>query len=202
MAEICCEVASDGEAAPDCVPSSVAARRRRLEVRSFKLIADVTVTSAEQARKRQKTASPVVLLQCGDTVESCSKPLLIEKKKDDDAFSGEERKNPVLLAGDGRKDPLEVPSSPLVIQDRCPRFGTSSVCGRRRDMEDALSTVPAFFRRPAWNSGAGFHFFGVFDGHGCSHVSRLAEANTLAHRYPFPTVEFIPLIGVRNVRSG
>ncbi|KAF3787146.1 putative protein phosphatase 2C 24 [Nymphaea thermarum] len=170
MAEICCEVASDGEAAPECVPSSVAARRRRLEVRSFKLIADVTASAAERARKRQKAVAPVVLLQCGDTIETCSKPLLIEKKGDD-AFSGEERQDPVLLPGEERKDPLEVPARPSVVKDRCPRFGTSSLCGRRREMEDALSTVPAFFRRPAWNSGAGFHFFGVFDGHGCSHVA-------------------------------
>jgi len=44
-----------------------------------------------------------------------------------------------------------------------PRYGVTSVCGRRRDMEDAVTTRPGFIQ--------GHHFFGVFDGHGCSHVA-------------------------------
>ncbi|CAN6289912.1 unnamed protein product [Urochloa humidicola] len=44
-----------------------------------------------------------------------------------------------------------------------PRYGVTSVCGRRRDMEDAVTARPGFIR--------GHHFFGVFDGHGCSHVA-------------------------------
>lgn len=47
------------------------------------------------------------------------------------------------------------------------RYGVTSVCGRRRDMEDAVSARPAFL--------PGHHFFGVFDGHGCSHVSVCAS---------------------------
>lgn len=43
------------------------------------------------------------------------------------------------------------------------RYGVTSVCGRRRDMEDAVSIRPEFL--------PGHHFFGVFDGHGCSHVA-------------------------------
>lgn len=42
-------------------------------------------------------------------------------------------------------------------------YGETSVCGRRRDMEDAVSVRPEF--------PPDHHFFGVFDGHGCSHVS-------------------------------
>ncbi|KAM0862396.1 hypothetical protein ACQ4PT_045285 [Festuca glaucescens] len=43
------------------------------------------------------------------------------------------------------------------------RYGVTSVCGRRRDMEDAVSIQPDLL--------PGHHFFGVFDGHGCSHVA-------------------------------
>lgn len=43
------------------------------------------------------------------------------------------------------------------------RYGVTSVCGRRREMEDAVSVRPEFL--------PGHHFFGVFDGHGCSHVA-------------------------------
>jgi protein phosphatase 2C len=54
-----------------------------------------------------------------------------------------------------------------VDPDRCPRYGVSSVCGRRREMEDAVSVRPDFL---TGSSSSRSHFFGVFDGHGCSHV--------------------------------
>lgn len=46
-----------------------------------------------------------------------------------------------------------------------PRYGVTSFIGRRRDMEDAVAVRLGFCRRRG-----GVHFFGVFDGHGCSHV--------------------------------
>ena len=49
--------------------------------------------------------------------------------------------------------------------ERLPRYGVSSVCGRRREMEDAVSIRPDFLP-----GASKHHFFGVFDGHGCSHV--------------------------------
>jgi protein phosphatase 2C len=59
---------------------------------------------------------------------------------------------------------VEKPPSEL---DRMPRFGVSSVCGRRREMEDAVSIRPDFLP----GASKKHHFFSVFDGHGCSHVS-------------------------------
>ncbi|KAJ1690295.1 hypothetical protein LUZ63_014450 [Rhynchospora breviuscula] len=50
--------------------------------------------------------------------------------------------------------------------DQSPRHGMSSVCGRRRDMEDAVSVRPNFVE-----VGCAYHFYGVFDGHGCCHVA-------------------------------
>ncbi|CAN6320539.1 unnamed protein product [Urochloa humidicola] len=50
-----------------------------------------------------------------------------------------------------------------VMRGPAPKYGVTSVCGRRRDMEDAVTARPGFIR--------GHHFFGVFDGHGCSHVA-------------------------------
>ncbi|KAM0922792.1 hypothetical protein ACQ4PT_005958 [Festuca glaucescens] len=55
--------------------------------------------------------------------------------------------------------------------DRCPRYGVSSVCGRRREMEDAVSVRPDFLSGGSSRS----HFFGVFDGHGCSHVATTCQ---------------------------
>uniref|UniRef100_A0A0E0L3C7 protein-serine/threonine phosphatase n=1 Tax=Oryza punctata TaxID=4537 RepID=A0A0E0L3C7_ORYPU len=54
-----------------------------------------------------------------------------------------------------------------------PRYGVTSVCGRRREMEDAVSIRPDFLRGST--SSGKHHFFGVFDGHGCSHVARMCQ---------------------------
>nr|CAB3481812.1 unnamed protein product [Digitaria exilis] len=52
-------------------------------------------------------------------------------------------------------------------------FGWVSVAGRSREMEDAVSLRPAFCT--SWLDGSPIHFFGVFDGHGGSHVSTLCR---------------------------
>ncbi|KAL6619119.1 hypothetical protein ACP70R_034258 [Stipagrostis hirtigluma subsp. patula] len=51
-----------------------------------------------------------------------------------------------------------------------PRYGVTSVCGLRPEMEDAVSIRPDFL-----SSSGRHHFFGVFDGHGCSHVARMCQ---------------------------
>jgi len=52
-----------------------------------------------------------------------------------------------------------------------PRYGVTSVCGLRREMEDAVSIRPDFLHGGGASSTSGkHHFFGVFDGHGCCHV--------------------------------
>lgn len=57
-----------------------------------------------------------------------------------------------------RDDDNESPTT-----DVSPRYGVSSVCGRRREMEDAVAIHPSFSEHSQ-------HYFGVYDGHGCSHV--------------------------------
>ncbi|CAH8360702.1 unnamed protein product [Eruca vesicaria subsp. sativa] len=52
--------------------------------------------------------------------------------------------------------------------DDAPKIGTTSVCGRRRDMEDAVSLHPSLLLH---KKSENLHFYGVFDGHGCSHVA-------------------------------
>ncbi|CAN6337404.1 unnamed protein product [Urochloa humidicola] len=54
-----------------------------------------------------------------------------------------------------------------------PRYGVTSVCGLRREMEDAVSIRPDFLHG---GGGSGkHHFFGVFDGHGCCHVAKMCQ---------------------------
>lgn len=59
----------------------------------------------------------------------------------------------------------------------CPPHGLVSVCGRRREMEDAVAAFPSLVHFPpipalrAVTEEAPLHFFGVYDGHGGSQVS-------------------------------
>ncbi|RWW85885.1 hypothetical protein BHE74_00005406 [Ensete ventricosum] len=97
----------------------------------------------------------------------------------------------------GSSSPEHTVAAPeeLDMFDRFPRFGMVAVCGRRRNMEDAVSIRPDFVggdrRIPARH-----HFFGVFDGHGCSHVGyRPYSAPTLFPHYSrlFSDLLFCPL---------
>lgn len=63
-------------------------------------------------------------------------------------------------------DPMTLVIEPMT--ELSPRYGVSSVCGRRREMEDAVAIHPSFSSRN--NSEYSQHYFGVYDGHGCSHV--------------------------------
>ncbi|KAG5237543.1 Protein phosphatase 2C family protein [Salix suchowensis] len=55
-------------------------------------------------------------------------------------------------------------SESVKLEEEAPKFGMTSVRGRRRDMEDAVSIQSSFTTKNT-------SFFGVFDGHGCSHVA-------------------------------
>ncbi|EER96576.1 hypothetical protein BDA96_02G180800 [Sorghum bicolor] len=50
------------------------------------------------------------------------------------------------------------------------KHGAASVAGRRREMEDAVSVREAFALAEGSHGGRR-DFYGVFDGHGCSHVA-------------------------------
>ncbi|KAK1394230.1 Protein-serine/threonine phosphatase [Heracleum sosnowskyi] len=58
-----------------------------------------------------------------------------------------------------------------VSPDKCPKFGLASICGRRRDMEDFVAVHPSFCSKVKGDASE-FHFFAVYDGHGCSHVAK------------------------------
>lgn len=59
-----------------------------------------------------------------------------------------------------------------------PLYGVTSICGRRPEMEDAVSTIPRFLQSSTnslldgrFNPLSTAHFFGVYDGHGGSQVN-------------------------------
>ncbi|XP_019151203.1 PREDICTED: protein phosphatase 2C 37-like [Ipomoea nil] len=126
-------------------PSSEGARRRRMEIHQFRFVAaDVTVAPpSENGRKRKRVEVSPVYAE-GESEEK----KVVKKNKD----SGSPES--VVFGG---------------VTDEA-RFGITSVCGRRREMEDAVAIRPFFSRKPDGNSND-LHFFGVYDGHGCSHVA-------------------------------
>ncbi|KAL0688481.1 hypothetical protein Bca4012_088158 [Brassica carinata] len=79
-----------------------------------------------------------------------------------------------------------------------PLYGVTSICGRRPEMEDAVSTIPRFLQSPTnsmldgrFNPQTTAHFFGVYDGHGGSQVANycrermhLALAEEIAKENP------------------
>ncbi|KAJ6803541.1 putative protein phosphatase 2C 30 [Iris pallida] len=145
MAEICCGVVTGADSTADvCEPSPRSARRRRMEVRRFKFVAGVETMEipGDLSRKRQKLESPT-------------------KERGNGGDEGESSSTLNLQL-------TQVGSSSR--SDLCPSYGMTSVCGRRRDMEDAVSIQPDFLGTGSRVSTK-YHFFGVYDGHGCSHVA-------------------------------
>ncbi|KAI4322109.1 hypothetical protein L6164_021829 [Bauhinia variegata] len=167
MAEICCGVVSENET----TSGAREARRRRMEIRRFKVVEgvgmDVGVAQKESHsdEKRQKVqlGSPSLSRVCENAVENCAT----------DTEKGLVVVRPETLE---KQIPGVVPFNvtlPLQVSVRDngehPKFGVASVCGRRRDMEDAVAIHP-WFCRDHQTIGE-LHYFGVYDGHGCSHVA-------------------------------
>ncbi|CAA0382060.1 unnamed protein product [Arabidopsis thaliana] len=150
MAGICCGVVGETEPAAPVDSTSRASLRRRLDLLpSIKIVADSAVAPPlENCRKRQKRET-VVLSTLPGNLDLDSNVRSDNKK----AKSAVTNSNSVTEAESFFSD--------------VPKIGTTSVCGRRRDMEDAVSIHPSFLQRNSENH----HFYGVFDGHGCSHVA-------------------------------
>ena len=159
MAEICCGVVSDGETSTQCQPSSRVARRRRMELRRFKFVAEMSLSQTENGPKRKKKLEAAFPYP-----DSCSWKCGSEGGG---SCSQSEHGPPEK---EHRQMSLSFSSDTETVNDY-PKFGLASVCGRRRDMEDAVSAYPSFLQQHDHDQNTnGSHYFGVYDGHGCSHV--------------------------------
>lgn len=157
MAGICCEVVGESEPVAPVEPSSRTSRRRRLEIRSFKLVADAAVqlpTPLEKGRKRRRLELLTPLPQKNSEANKLERSCFVnyDEVNTNEALNLSSRTN--LVDDEGEESP---------------KFGITSVCGRRRDMEDAVSIRTSFYTYKR-SVSAKTHFFGLFDGHGCSHV--------------------------------
>ncbi|GLT75454.1 hypothetical protein SLA2020_471770 [Shorea laevis] len=173
MAGICCGVVGESEPTAPVEPSSRASRRRRLEVRPFNFVADVAVRlPLENSNKRQKldlfpTSSP---RDCDNAVENCdsNEQINLAEQNEESKENGFDSNETVDLCAN--PEPVKGEVEQVAEESEWPKFGMTSVCGRRRDMEDTVSIHP-FFCESNRQISPGIHFFGVFDGHGCSHVA-------------------------------
>ncbi|XP_073288401.1 protein phosphatase 2C 37-like [Primulina huaijiensis] len=174
MAGMCCGVnIGEAETAAPVEPSSKSSRRRRLlDIHQFKFTttdkAVATPMESGGTRKRQKMEEVVPassLRDCADGVHSCEVKEIEKRLIDDDV---PEEKGPETKSFDLKASTSETQLD--VVVPECPKYGMTSVCGRRRDMEDAVAIRPSFSDR-SFNLRGGIHLFGVYDGHGCSHVA-------------------------------
>jgi protein phosphatase 2C len=180
MADICCGVARENEASSTpCEPTSRAARRRRMEIRRFKFVPGVASTESEAdgigAHKKQKlqlndSVSSPFSRDCQNAVENC----FSDHRSTDEKKLLENGKSSELKIS--RQYSLNLTLSPSILStlsidppELFPKFGVASVCGRRRDMEDAVAIHPSFCCKDH-ETTTELHYFGVYDGHGCSHV--------------------------------
>ncbi|CAI9759738.1 unnamed protein product [Fraxinus pennsylvanica] len=153
MAGMCCGVKiGESKTAAPVEPSSKSARRRRMGCQQFNIVpSDTAVAPSLDNGKRKRQKVEV-------TVPDVSPPRGCE--------------NSVVNCQMEQKEP-ESPSLTRIETDvvpDLPKFGMTSVCGRRRDMEDAVAIHPSFCSQSD-DTSRGIHFFGVYDGHGCSHVA-------------------------------
>ncbi|GMH07392.1 hypothetical protein Nepgr_009232 [Nepenthes gracilis] len=173
MAEFYSGVVSDREGSSST--ASGTAGKRSMAIRRFKFVAGVATTDSDDDVKCQKVdVSPTSSFprECESTVGSCG-------SEDEETILGREseirEKNEVtIFQPQVPSDNVGLSPSTLLLNidslNVVPKFGVSSVCGRRRDMEDAVAVHPSFCRRQS-DAVAELHYFGVYDGHGCSHVA-------------------------------
>lgn len=193
-------IGGETETATSVEPSSESARRRRMEIHQFRFVAsdaavaqaletgikrpkvDALPTSPSRARGEQvgkfreageiKLSSRRKRQKCEDVINCVSPPRVcenaVEKSEAKVKFTlGTEDSgiNSLLMWGSSSSSSGAEPELELEL----PKFGVTSVCGRRRDMEDAVAIRP-YFSKGNTDVSANLHFFGVYDGHGCSHV--------------------------------
>ncbi|KAK8316131.1 hypothetical protein V6Z12_A13G022800, partial [Gossypium hirsutum] len=155
-----CGVVGESKAAAATVePTLRASSRRRLELRPFKIVADAAVQPPlENSWKRRKLDRDLFLLvssrDCDDAVQTSK----------DHGFKNEG------LFSNGT---VKLMNKKFVEDEKeRPKFGMASGCGSRRDMEDAVSIHPSLCKQSSQvQISSDIHFFGVFDGHGCTHVA-------------------------------
>ncbi|KAL2520926.1 Protein phosphatase 2C 37 [Forsythia ovata] len=173
MAGMCygLNIGETGTTAP-VEPSSKSARRRRMELHHFKFVpndAAVAPPLENGRRKRRKLQAVVPGLPPRECTNAVDNYFGINKTGQGNQLSGKEDPEAKFLSLSASPSSSRIEAEADVVRES-PKFGMTSVCGRRRDMEDAVAIHPSFCGQND-NFPSGLHFFGLYDGHGCSHVA-------------------------------
>jgi protein phosphatase 2C len=144
--------ASGSASAPEC--RTMQRRRRRLEPQGS---GDAAVGPSWVRRLRPAASrfSPSPSQGSADRPDD-------EEHEEDDPDVQEMELVPLPPAGPQELQPADVPAQVWPVA-----FGSLSMAGRMRMMEDTVSLHPDLC---TWADGSPVHFFAVFDGHGGSHV--------------------------------
>jgi len=165
MAGMCCGVVGETKTTSPVDPSGGRqGRRRRMEIQQLKFLAaaasDVVMPPPDSTRKRRKVGSIGTIETSGDDV------ILSRPGEFENAVQSSDTKQADV--GPCARGDCETSSESL--REENSRFGLTVVCGRRRDLEDAVAVKPSFCRTSS-RSCDDLNFYGVYDGHGCSHVA-------------------------------
>ncbi|CAH9073197.1 unnamed protein product [Cuscuta europaea] len=155
MANICCGLLNESSvsrSSSSCETSSWSAKRRRLEIGKIKLVSGGAPSETENRLKRPR-------LEMCSSSGSISRPCSSVVNNSDNSEAEE-----AVVNG---KAGLILSS---LTSGLLPKFGVASVCGRQRDMEDAVAIHPWLCHKDRENNTE-LHYFAVYDGHGCSHVA-------------------------------
>ncbi|KAI3783430.1 hypothetical protein L1987_42512 [Smallanthus sonchifolius] len=130
-----------------------------MEIHQLKfLAAAASDVVPESSKKRRKVESL-------ETIENCVEARVLNLPVESEKVVHQEKR---LRCSSETEDVINscvtsaAGSGNKTVRDEC-RFGITTVCGRRRDMEDAVAVKPSFT--------GDLGFYGVYDGHGCSHVA-------------------------------
>ncbi|KNA11664.1 hypothetical protein SOVF_133230 [Spinacia oleracea] len=155
MAGMCCGInVGENEPTSPVEPATRTARRRRMELRQIKFIAEIAETTTRLKRRKVEDLEAIN-----------NSPMCLQAARECESFITLN-----IPAGKIKESPPTVTA--LTTSEDLPTFGYTSVCGRRRDMEDSVTIRPSFYKKDNTKSHGGFHFYGVYDGHGCSHVAK------------------------------
>ena len=130
-----------------------------MEIHQLKFPASADVPQNGLKRQKLEVVSAAAPRECANAVENCAIS---------DGGVAVEKGGSVAAKPVNRCESRSLRIEREAVRER-PNFGMTSVCGRRRDMEDAVAIHRSFCQRKG-RSPEELHFFGVYDGHGCSHV--------------------------------
>ncbi|KAK4766239.1 hypothetical protein SAY87_007881 [Trapa incisa] len=140
------------------LPTKTCRKRRKIDV--LRLARDGSISKEHNSTFEALEGIALSVKESNESSVKAAEDISISVKESDISNSDQQQNQ-----SEGREEQADQAPS-----REHPKFGLTSVCGRRRDMEDAVTIQPWFCSEGAENQ-SGMHLFGVFDGHGCSHVA-------------------------------